>query len=468
MKVTATDLPPRQVVLEIEVEQDRFDRAMDQAFRRIAGRVRVPGFRPGKAPRQLIERQVGRQAIVEDAVEHLAPDVVNEAIRQENIEPYSRPRVDIQSVEPLTVKATVPLAPTITLGDLASVSIPREDVSVQADQVDAVVDRLRESYAQWVPVERPVQVGDRVTLDLRGTVVDGLTTLMDSKDAEYVVDPRGPQPAVGFAAQMEGMREGEEKSFTLNVPDDYRDRDVAGKPVLFRVTLHGIKEKQLPDLDDAFAQQAGEYTNLAGLREAVEKQLREREEERVRRERETGALDRLVEVSSIEVAPQLVESQTRLMLEEFGQNVERQGLKLEQYLRFVGKQPDDFVAEMRTEAEQRVKRSLALDAFAHAQQIEAQPEEVEAELKAATAALPNPREFEVAARANPETMQRIHGVVRERKALARLAEHALGQADHVAPAEQSPKSAEAGAVPTDTPKKSRKKAAAGVAEEPQS
>lgn len=372
MKVSSTELPPRQVALEIEVDKDRLDRAMDDAYRQLAGRVDVPGFRRGKAPRPMVERMIGHERIVQEALDRLVPEVVNEAMEQEKVEPYTRPRVESIEFDPLRLKAVVGLAPKVELGDYKdNLRITRDDLKVGDEQIEGVIERVRENYAQWAPVERPVQMGDRVGLDLKATMADHEEPVMQSKDAEFDVDPNGPrgEPATGFSEQLVGMNAGDTRTFSLPIPDDYRDKELAGKPADFEVTLHWVKERELPALDDEFAQQVGEYADLPALRDAVEKQLRQSEEERVRGKLEEDAMTKLVEISSIEYPPQLVEHQAQHMLESFTRNVERQGLQLSQYLRLVGKDQEAFEQEMRDEAETRVRRSLALDAFADAEQI---------------------------------------------------------------------------------------------------
>jgi trigger factor len=415
------------VSLAIEVEEERFSRAVEEAYRRLAGRVDVPGFRRGKAPRQMVERVIGRDRIVEDALDRLVPDVVNEAIQQEGVEAYARPRVESIDFDPLRVKATVALAPRVELGDYKSqVRIPTEEAAVDPEQVDSVIERLRESYAQWVPVERAVQIGDRVGVDVRGVVAGSDRHLLDSKDAEYVVDPEGAQPAPGFAEQLVGLSAGDEKGFSLALPDDYHERDLAGEPVEFTVKLHWVKERELPPVDDELAQQVGDYPDLATLRTTIGNQLREREEERIRQQLETSALDKLVEISTVEFPPQLIEHQTDHMLEQFARNVEQQGLQLEQYLRLTGKDADGFRQEVREEAEARVRRSLALDAFADAEQIDVPEQEVEDEVRRAAAGASESEAVERLALANPNTVARVREVTRERKALARLVSLATG------------------------------------------
>ncbi len=377
MKVSSTELPPRQVSLDIEVDKDRLDRAIDDAYRRLAGRVDVPGFRRGKAPRPMVERMLGRDRIVEEALDRLVPEVVTEAMEQEKVEPYTRPRVESIEFDPLRLKAVIGLAPKVELGDYKdALRIAPEEPQVGDEQVDDVIKRLRESYAQWAPVERAVAMGDRVGLDLQASVEGNDEPVIDSKEAEYIVDADSTSPASGFAEQLVGLSGGEDKSFTLTMPEDYRDKDVAGKPAQFDVNVHWVKERELPALDEEFAQQVGDYADVAALRAAIDTQLRQREAERVREKLQEEAMNKLVEISSIEYPPQIVEHQAAHMLEAFRSNVERQGLQFPQYLRLVGKEQDTFEQEMRTEAETRVRRSLALDAFANAENISSGDEPV--------------------------------------------------------------------------------------------
>src|SRR5438105_866185 len=379
----------------------------------------------------MVERLIGRDRIVEEALDQLVPDVVTEAIQQEKVEPYTRPRVESIELDPSTrtegtglrLKAVVGLAPKVELGDYkGDLRVSSEQASVTDEQIDGVIQRLRESYSQWAPVERAVQLGDRVGLDLLATVEDLPKPLAESKEAEFVVDPSGAQPAPGFADQLIGMRPGEEKTFTLTVPEDYREQSFAGKPAHFTVTLHWVKERELPALDDEFAQQLGEYSDVAGLRAGIESQLRAREEERVREQIEEAAMSKLVEISSIEFPPQLVDHQAQHMLETFTRNVEQQGLQMAQYLRLVGKEQETFEQELRVQAESQVRRSLALDAFADAEKIGVDQHEIEDEVHRAAAGTDEATAMERLALANPSTMQRVQEVTRERKAMARLVE----------------------------------------------
>jgi trigger factor len=250
--------------------------------------------------------------------------------------------------------------------------------------------------------------------------------VLDSKEAEYIVDGDATRPAPGFAEQLVGLEAGAEKSFTLPLPDDYQPPELGSQPAEFTVMLHWVKERQLPELDEEFAQQMGEYADVAALRTAIESQLRQREEDRVREKLEEAAMSKLVEISSIEFPPQLVEHEAQHMLETITRNMEQQGIQLPQYLRLVGKDQDTFEQEIRTQAETRVARSLALDAFADAEKIDVEQHEVADEVHRASAGTADSEAVERLALQNPQTVARFQEATRERKARARLIEVATG------------------------------------------
>jgi trigger factor len=423
VKVDSTELAPRQVSLAIEVEQERLDVAMDEAYRRLAGQVDVPGFRRGRAPRPMVERIIGRERIVQEAIDRLLPLVVNEAMEQEKVEPYTRPRVESIEFDPLRVKAVVGLAPKVELGNYqGELRVPREEAAVGDTEIEEYLLRLRESYAQWAPVERAVQMGDRVGLDLRAEVDGRDKPVLDSKEAEYIVDAEATRPAPGYAEQLVGLEAGATKSFTLPMPDDYQPPELGGQPAEFTVSIHWVKERQLPEVDDEFAQQMGEYADVAALRVAIEAQLRQREDDRVREKLEEAAMSKLVEISTIEFPPQLVDHEAQHMIETITRNMEQQGLQLPQYLRLVGKDQGAFEEEIRAQAETRVARSLALDAFADAEKIDVEQQEIADEVHRATAGAANSESVERLALQNPATVQRFQEATRERKARARLIE----------------------------------------------
>jgi trigger factor len=378
VKVAAQEIENSQVVLDIEVEDERLERAVDQAYKRIVQRINVPGFRKGKAPRALVERMVGREALVEDAVEQLVPQVIEDAVKQQDLKMVASLRqndLEVVSTQPLQIKATVPVQPKVELGDYKSLDIPATPAEVTDEQVEAVVTRLRESHATWEPVERAAALGDRVAIDVLAKA--GETTVMESKDAEFVVVADGPQPAEGFADAIVGMQAEESKSVSLKLPEDHRNTELAGKDAEFDITLHWVKEKILPELDDELPSTVGtEHESLADFRKAIHENLSMREEHERRVAHEEKVVDSVVEQATLELPPQLVEEEAGRLVQQLAQNLERQGIPLQSYLRFTQKTEDQFRAEMMAQAERSVRRSEVLNAIALAEGIELTDDEI--------------------------------------------------------------------------------------------
>ena len=427
MKVTTERLPDSQVVLEIEVDPPRLDRAVDQAYRRMAGRLKVPGFRPGKAPRPLVERMVGRESLLEDAIEHLVPEIYREVVNQEGLHPIEEASFEVVETDPLKIKATVPVRPQVQLGDYRSLRRELAVPDVTDEQVSEVIEQLRESHATWVPVERPVQLGDRVAMDVHGTVGDQV--ILDRDDVEYVVRGDSDRPMPGFAEQLVGLSAGAEKSFTLRAPAEFEDQDVAGKEATFEVKLHWVKEKHLPELDDAFASTVGAFATVDELREHVRRELGGRAEAKARRELQEGVVEAVVAGASLELPPQAVEKQAARLRQQLTDSLDRQGITVEQYRQLTGKSPAEFDAQLETEAQRDLTRLFVLAAVADAEQITVDAAEVEAEIRAAAGDGPDAHRVVRQALARPETRERVEAAVRERKTVRHLVDLATGGAD---------------------------------------
>jgi trigger factor len=439
VKVSAQEIEQRQMVLEIEVEEERVQRALDQAYKRIVNRINVPGFRRGRAPRPLVERMVGREALLEDAVEHLVPQAFQDALNDRQITPGGQPSYQVTSTEPLQFKATVPLQPSVELGDYRSIEIPLEPVVVDESEVQAVIENLRESNATWVPVERAAQVGDRVGLDVKAT--RGEKTLLDNQDVEFVINPEGPEPAPGFSEQLAGLEAEQERRFSLPLGEGSEGE--AAQPAEFVVKLHWVKEKQLPELDDEFARSVAEKGTVDQLREGIREQIQQHKDQQARQRQREATIQAAVDQARVDVPPQAVERQANQLLQNMAVGLDKQGISIEQYLQLTGKDESTFRSELMAEADRSLKRSLVLSAIAEAEHLEVSEDEVRQEVELASRGANDPARTAREALRRSETRARIESVLLASKAVERLVEIAGGR--------QAEPAREAGPEPTEGP-----------------
>jgi trigger factor len=447
VKVSAHEAEQRQMVLEIEVDDERVQRALDQAYKRIVSRINVPGFRKGRAPRPLVERMVGREALFEDAVEHLVPQVYQDALKEQQITPAGQPALEVTSTEPLQFKATVPLEPSVTLGDYRSVKVEREPIVVEDQEVDDIIARMREAYATWAPVERAAQIGDRAGLDVQATRLG--RTIIDSKDAEFILDPGGAEPIPGFSDQLVGMTADQERTFSLG--GEASEEAEAPPATEFAVRLHWVKERELPELDDEFARTAGEKETLDELRQEIRDQIRRHKEAEAEAGYQGSAVSQAVDGASVVIPPQLVEREAQHRAEDLRSTLDKRGIGLEQYLRVTGKDEETFRSELLAEAEQTLKRSLVLEAVADAEGLEIDEAEVREEIQQALQGASDPARMVRQALARPETRARVEAVLKSRKAVGRLVELSGGAPPPASADEPPPSSDDAPSTSEEAP-----------------
>jgi len=391
LKVSTERIPQSQVVLEIEVEPERLEKSLDAAYRRIVQRTNVPGFRRGKAPRAMLEREVGRDALLQEALDRLIPEVYREAIEQEDIDAIELPQVEMVSTVPLVMKATVPVRPTIEVGDYHGMWLPRDPVVVPEERIDEALEQLRHRYANLEPVKRPADWGDVVTANVRGAV-DG-RALFDRSDVEFQLRKERPVFLPGLAEEIVGLGKGAEKEVDLPLPGDFPDSALAGKACHCRVAVHEVKEEQLPALDDAFARQVGEgFADIAALRQRLTEDLQKAEEEAELDRYRDQILATLEESAKLEYPPVLVEKEVdHLLRDEVGPRGER---GMEQYLQRIGKSEEEVRAQLSAPAEQRVRHSLLLSKVAEVENIAVDESEITEEAeRMISAAGPQAEEF---------------------------------------------------------------------------
>lgn len=381
MKVTREDEVQRQTVLNIEMEEPDLDSYLQRAYQRVSQKVKVPGFRPGKAPRAVVERVIGRESLLQEALEFMVPEATAKAIEQEAIEAGAQPDVELIGTDPVSIKATVPLLPLVETGDYSSIRVLWVAPAVSDEQINDALEEIRKQSAVWNPVERPAQIGDQVVMDLLG-VVDG-ETLLDQQDGPFVLSEE-PMPIPGFGQALVGLSTGETREFALTFPEDYLSEAMAGKECLFTVTAKETKEQKLPDLDDEFAKGAGEgFDTLDALKDNIRQQLQDELEHQDQHQYEDLVLDELAIIGSVELPSIIVERAIDHHLEEIQETIGRRlgrAITLEEYIEVTKKTEEELREETRETVEQQLRRSYLISEVSQTEGIEASEEDIEAEI----------------------------------------------------------------------------------------
>lgn len=381
MKVTREDEVQRQTVLNIEMEEPDLESYLQRAYQRVSQKVKVPGFRPGKAPRAVVERVIGRESLLQEALEFMVPEATAKAIEQEAIEAGAQPDVELIGTDPVSIKATVPLIPLVETGDYSSIRVLWVAPAVSDEQINDAIEEIRKQSAIWDPVERPAQIGDQVVMDLLG-VVDG-ETLLDQQDGPFVLSEE-PMPIPGFGQALVGLSTGDTREFALTFPEDYLSEAMAGKECLFTVTAKETKEQKLPDLDDEFAKGAGEgFDTLDALKDNIRQQLQDELEHQDQHQYEDLVLDELAIIGSVELPSIIVERAIDHHLEEIQETIGRRlgrAITLEEYIEVTKKTEEELREETRETVEQQLRRSYLISEVSQTEGIEASEEDIEAEI----------------------------------------------------------------------------------------
>jgi trigger factor len=376
--------PGSKMVLEIEVPPAEVDRHFATAYRHVAERTRVPGFRPGKAPRQVIDRFVGRASVIAEAIDHLVSSSYDAALDQTDIAPIDQPSVDLdpQAVsegQPVRFTATVAVRPEVELGSYLGYPFTLEPQETTDEQVDAVVEELREQQATLRPIDdRGAQNGDVLAIKFIGTI-DGEPFDGGSADRLPLVLGEGRMVA-GFEEQIVGMRIDETKGFEVTFPDDYRAEQLRGKQAHFEATLLDMREKLLPEVDDEFAKGAGEVDSIEALRAEIRDALTKRGEDEARHQFADRIIDFASSNATVDLPEVMVANEIEIMRDELGTRLAQQRIGMEQYLELSKQSPEELSVELREPAARRVKTLLVLSAIAEKEGIDATEEEIDAEI----------------------------------------------------------------------------------------
>ncbi|SDN57793.1 trigger factor [Alkalicoccus daliensis] len=371
-------------VLTVEVDSKRVNKALDEAFKKVVKSVNVPGFRKGKVPRPIFEQRFGVEALYQDALDILLPEAYGEAVEEAGIDPVDQPEIDLDDMaknEPLTFRATVTVKPEVELGEYKGLEVEEETIEVTDEEVDEEITRLQNEHAELSVVEDgEVQEGDTVVMDFEG-FVDG--EAFEGGQAEnYSLEIGSGQFIPGFEEKLVGAKAGEETSVDVEFPEEYHSEDLAGKPATFKVTVHDIKRKELPELDDEFAKDVDEsYETFEDMKKAI----RERLENEKKQQAEMAVKDKLVEKATenatIDIPEAMINTEIDRMLQEFGQRLQSQGMSLDMYYQFAQTDEEGMKEQFKEDAEKRVRMNMTLEAISKAENLEASEEDVEQELE---------------------------------------------------------------------------------------
>ena len=383
MSVQVEKLEKSMAKLTIEVSADDLEKAIESAYQKNRGKISIPGFRKGKAPRKLIEQMYGKGVFYEDAANELINSEYPKAAEESGEDIVSNPKIDISQVEsgkPFIFTAEVALKPPVSLGKYKGVKVEKADLDVTDADVDAEIDKQRNTNARTVEIaDRAVQKDDMITLDFEG-FVDG-EAFKGGKGEDYPLTIGSGAFIPGFEEQLIGVEIGKETEVKVKFPADYQAAELADKDAVFKCTVKAIKEKQLPELNDEFASDVSEFETLQEYREDARKKLVERKTAEAKAKKEDEAVKAVIEDSEMELPEAMIETQQRQIVNDFAQRLQMQGLSMEQYLQYTGSSVEKMMEQVKPQAEERIKSRLVLEAVAAAEKLEATDEEFEAELK---------------------------------------------------------------------------------------
>jgi len=370
-------------VLDVEVDAEQVAEALDKAFRKVVQKVNVPGFRKGKVPRSIFEARFGAESLYQDAIDILLPDAYTKAIDETGIEPIDRPEVDVEQFgkgKSFKFKAKVQVKPEVKLGEYKGLVVPVESSEVSDEEVQAELERLQNRHAELVVVdEGPAQMGDFTSIDFEG-FLDGVP-FEGGKGEKYSLELGSGSFIPGFEEQVVGLNIAEEKDIDVTFPENYQAENLAGKAVVFKVKLHEIKRKNLPQLDDEFAKDVSEFDTLDEYKADLITKLGERKAKDNETARETAIVDKAAEAAELEIPQVMIDTEIDAMLKDFENRLRQQGMNLDLYYQFSGQDEAALKAQMQGDAEKRVRSNLVLEAIAKAENLEVSDAEVQDELE---------------------------------------------------------------------------------------
>ncbi|MBO5259457.1 MAG: trigger factor [Agathobacter sp.] len=388
MSVQVEKLENNMAKLTIEVSAEDLEKAIEAAYQKEKNKISIPGFRKGKVPRAMVEKMYGTGIFYEDAANTLMQANYPAAVEESGIDIVSRPVVDIVQIEkgkPFIFTAEVAVRPEVTLGKYMGVTVTKIDTTVSDEELEAALEKERNNNSRTISVtDRPVAVGDTAVIDFEG-FVDGVA-FEGGKGENHSLEIGSHSFIDTFEDQLVGKNVGDDVDVNVTFPEEYHAPDLAGKPALFKVKINEIKAKELPELDDEFAQDVSEFDTLAEYKEDLKKRLTEQKENEAKRTKEDEAIKKIIEKSKMDIPEAMIDTQCETMIEEFAQRIAQSGLTMEQYLQFSGMTIDKLKDQVRPEATTRIQSSLVLEQIAKDENIEVSDEDVDAEIEKMAAA----------------------------------------------------------------------------------
>ena len=382
MSLQVEKLEKNMAKLTIEVPAEELEKAMQNAYLRAKNRITIPGFRKGKAPRKMIEQMYGKGIFLEDAANALIPEQYSKALEECDLEIVSQPEIDVTQIEPgkaFIFTAEVAVKPEVTLGEYKGLEVPKSETEVTDEEIEAELKKEQEKNSRTITVEdRGAENGDIATIDFEG-FVDG-TAFEGGKGTDYPLTLGSGSFIPGFEDQLVGAKAGDHVEVNVTFPEEYQSKDLAGKAAVFQCDVKKVETKELPELDDDFAQDVSEFDTLAEYKEDIKKNLTERKEREARTAKENAAVDKAIENAQMEIPDAMIETQISQMLDDFSRRMQSQGLTMEQYMQFTGMTADKMREEMKPQALKRIQTRLVLEKIAETENIQPSEEEVNEEI----------------------------------------------------------------------------------------
>ena len=383
MSLQVEKLEKNMAKLTIEVSAEDLDKAMEKAYQKQKSRISLPGFRKGKAPRKMIESMYGKGVFMEDAVNSLVPQEYTKALGECDLEIVSQPEINVTQMEPgkaLIFTADVAVKPEVTLGDYKGVEVPKAEIAVTDEEVDAEGKKEQDKNARTVAVEdRAAANGDITTIDFEG-FVDGVA-FEGGKGTDYALTLGAGTFIPGFEDQLVGANTGDHVEVKVTFPEEYQAKELAGKEAVFQCDVKKIETKEVPELDDEFAKDVSEFDTLAEYKEDVKKKLTEKKEKEARTAKENAAVDKAIENAQMDIPELMTKTECRQMMDDFSRRMQQQGLSMEQYFQFTGQSMDKMMEDMKPQALKRIQTRLVLEKVAEAENIQPSEEEITEEIQ---------------------------------------------------------------------------------------